>query len=193
MLRTFGRPEENARLVPLFPAGELPQMSTLKRDFAPPVPIGAYVVMVARVVGYDPDCDGSAMARLEFVDREGETTGWTQGNIGLYPETELLVDHPHDLWDIASRNLPDDAGQQGATDMRYPADRPGWLGPGQPWPCGRCGREEDDETKHDCQPKDAPEPAKPWCGGFRQSAKCGVDRRHGPHAEGERPAWFEQD
>lgn len=37
-------------------------------------------------------------------------------------------------------------------DMRYPQDRPGFLGEGQPWPCGRCGKEEDDLSQHDCRP-----------------------------------------
>jgi hypothetical protein len=34
--------------------------------------------------------------------------------------------------------------------MRYPTNRPGWLGEGQPWPCGRCGKEEDNLDKHAC-------------------------------------------
>lgn len=36
---------------------------------------------------------------------------------------------------------------------RYPTDRPRWLGTGQPWPCGRCGREVDDEDPHTCVPQ----------------------------------------
>lgn len=33
---------------------------------------------------------------------------------------------------------------------------------------------------------------KPWCSGFRQSARCSItDRRHAPHGEGEQPAWFD--
>ena len=96
MLHPFEPPDDNARVVPLAPG-----LATLKRDFVPPVPVGTYVVLVARVTGYDQDCDGSAMARLEFVDRHGETTGWQANAVGLYPETELLVDHPGDLWEIA--------------------------------------------------------------------------------------------
>lgn len=42
--------------------------------------------------------------------------------------------------------------------MRFPSDRPGWLGSGQPWPCGRCGREVDDEDPHECVIKAAAEP-----------------------------------
>lgn len=41
-------------------------------------------------------------------------------------------------------------------DMRYPEGRLGWLGPGQPWPCGRCGNEADGEDRHDCQPPAVP-------------------------------------
>lgn len=41
-------------------------------------------------------------------------------------------------------------------------------------------------------PVAAPEPVKPWCSGFRQTGRCGIDRRHAPHGEDERPAWFEQ-
>lgn len=103
MLRTFERPDENDRVVPLFPDGKMAQMSTVKRDFVPTVPVGSYVVMVARVTGYDPDCDGSAMARLEFVDRNAKPNGWRTDSIGLYPESDLLVDHPNDLWRVASQ------------------------------------------------------------------------------------------
>jgi len=41
-------------------------------------------------------------------------------------------------------------------DMRYPTGRPGWLGTYQPWPCGRCGKEEDAADPHDCQPPTEP-------------------------------------
>jgi len=37
-------------------------------------------------------------------------------------------------------------------DTRYPADRPRWLGPAQPWPCGRCGTQADAEERHVCEP-----------------------------------------
>lgn len=51
-------------------------------------------------------------------------------------------------WRTAS---PDQAIEHVRTDMRYPSDRPGWLGEFQPWPCGRCRKEVDDDSKHDCQ------------------------------------------
>jgi hypothetical protein len=46
---------------------------------------------------------------------------------------------------------PDQAIEHVRTDMRYPSDRPGWLGEFQPFPCGRCLQEVDDDSKHDCQ------------------------------------------
>ncbi len=42
-------------------------------------------------------------------------------------------------------------------DLRYPANRPGWLGTYQSWPCGRCGRDVDDSQKHQCSPTDPAE------------------------------------
>jgi hypothetical protein len=69
-----------------------------RRESIEPVPVGTYVVMVFRVTGYDKDCDGSLMARLEQVDRNGEETGWEQTHIGLYPNTDLVVEHPSKLW-----------------------------------------------------------------------------------------------
>jgi hypothetical protein len=43
------------------------------------------------VTGYDRDCDGSLMARLAAIDKDGQTTGWKQTCIGLNPESELVV------------------------------------------------------------------------------------------------------
>lgn len=36
--------------------------------------------------------------------------------------------------------------------LKFPTKRPGWLGFGQPWPCGDCGKEVDDEERHVCLP-----------------------------------------
>jgi hypothetical protein len=69
-----------------------------RRNGIEPVPVGTYVVMVFRVTGYDKDCDGSLMARLENVDRHGEETGFETTNIGLAPDSELIVEHPSKLW-----------------------------------------------------------------------------------------------
>lgn len=79
------------------------RMLTSRRDPVEPVPVGTYVVMVFRVTGYDPDCDGSLMGRFEAVDRHGNRTGWEPTHLGLYPDTDLVVDHPNELWEIADR------------------------------------------------------------------------------------------
>lgn len=81
------------------------QMHTGRRDPVEPVPVGSYVVMVFRVTGYDPDCDGSLMARLEQVDKEGDATGWSPNQLGLYPDTDLIVDAPGELWNLAEKKL----------------------------------------------------------------------------------------
>jgi hypothetical protein len=85
-------PDPNARLVPWFDGAV-----TLKCDFVEPVPVGTYVAMVFRLTGYDQDCDGSAMARLEAVNRHGEPTGWEPTNLGLYADTDVVLDGPGDL------------------------------------------------------------------------------------------------
>jgi hypothetical protein len=63
----------------------------IRRDPVKPEPEGAIVLMAFRVTGYDPDCDGSLMARLEHIDKNGQTTGWTPDAIGLYGDCELVV------------------------------------------------------------------------------------------------------
>jgi hypothetical protein len=60
------------------------------------------VAVVFRITGYDRDCDGSLMARLEAVDNHGFTTGWTQDCLGLYPDTALVIESPFELWDQAN-------------------------------------------------------------------------------------------
>ena len=74
----------------------------VRRDPVEPAPVGTYIVMVFRVTGYDPDCDGSLMARLAHVDRHGEESGWYPVHLGLYPDSDLVVDHPSELWELAT-------------------------------------------------------------------------------------------
>ncbi len=88
---------ENFRTVPFVGTN----MFTSKRDPVEPEPVGTYVVMVFQVTGYDPDCDGSLMARLRAVQSDGESTGWEPNCLGLYPDTALVVEHPSVLWDLA--------------------------------------------------------------------------------------------
>lgn len=89
--------QENFRTVPLAEGPGFRAMM-IRRDPVEPVPVGTYVVKVFQVTGYDPDCDGSLMARLAAVDRDGEQTGWEPTHLGLYPDSNLIVDHPRELW-----------------------------------------------------------------------------------------------
>lgn len=97
-VREITAEEENARTEPLadWPGGTAVMV---RRNPVEPEPVGTYVVMVFRVTGYDPDCDGSLMARLAHVDRHGRETGWEPTHLGLYPDTDLVVDHPSELWE----------------------------------------------------------------------------------------------
>lgn len=79
--------EENFRLEPV-PGTRL---EAIKRDPVEPEPAGTIVLMAFKVTGYDQDCDGSLMARLEHIDKDGEPTGWEPTHLGLYPSTELVV------------------------------------------------------------------------------------------------------
>jgi hypothetical protein len=74
----------------------------VRRNFVPPVPVGAYVVVVFRVEGYGQDCDGGALPYLANVTVDGETTGWRVADIGIgYDDGVLTVDHPSDLLRLA--------------------------------------------------------------------------------------------
>lgn len=87
---------ENRRTVTLA-GGPGFRMVTSRCDPVEPVPVGSYVAAVFRVTGYDPDCDGSLMARLEGVDADGDTTGWEETGVGLYPGCTWVLDGPGDL------------------------------------------------------------------------------------------------
>jgi len=88
--------QENLRVVPAsVPPG--PRVVMLRREPVEPVPVGSYVAMVFRVTGYDQDCDGSLMARLENVTADGEATGWEMNHLGLYPDSTWVLDRPGEL------------------------------------------------------------------------------------------------
>lgn len=80
---------EHRRTVELIP-GE-PRFLTSKCDPVEPEPVGTIIVTAFRVTGYDPDCDGSLMARLEHIDKDGSATGWEQDSIPIYPDGDLVV------------------------------------------------------------------------------------------------------
>lgn len=84
---------ENFRLVPAWNGA----FTGIRRDPVKPVPVDTIVLKAFRVAGYDQDCDGSLMARLEEIDDEGSPTGWEQNCIGLHPSTTWMVDDLSDL------------------------------------------------------------------------------------------------
>jgi hypothetical protein len=96
-VRAITAEEENFRTV-RFASWSGGGMVTSRRDPVEPEPVGTYVVMVFKITGYDPDCDGSLMARLASVNRHGEPTGWEPTHLGLYPDTDLVVTEPEELW-----------------------------------------------------------------------------------------------
>ena len=63
----------------------------IKRDSVKPEPEGTIVLAPFRITGYDADCDGSLMARMEAIDRDGKATGWEVNCVGLYPFNNLVV------------------------------------------------------------------------------------------------------
>ena len=94
-IRRITAEEENFRAEPM----SMPGAMVIKRDPVEPVPVGTIVLEIFRVVGYDPDCDGSLMARMESIDLQGDETGWQVDSIGLYPSTTLVttLDELHSL------------------------------------------------------------------------------------------------
>jgi hypothetical protein len=88
--------QENFRVEPV-DLGPRVRAVTVRRDPVEPVPVGTYVAMVFRVTGYDRDCDGHLMARVENVGADGEATGWEQNCLGLSPGSTWVIDRPGEL------------------------------------------------------------------------------------------------
>lgn len=87
--REISAEEENFRIEPMAASG---RFFFVRRDPVEPEPVGAIVLLAFRVTGYDQDCDGSLMARLDAVDMEDvEETGMSLDSVGLYPTTTLVV------------------------------------------------------------------------------------------------------
>lgn len=80
--------EENFRTEPML---GLSMMGMIKRDPIEPEPIGTIVIKAFRITGYDQDCDGSLMARLEQIMRDGESTGWSPHHLGVSPLDTLVL------------------------------------------------------------------------------------------------------
>jgi len=68
-----------------------------RRDPVKPEPEGTLVLLAFRVTRYEPDCDGSLMACLEHVDRDGHSSGWKPSRIGLCHDSGLVV--TEDEWE----------------------------------------------------------------------------------------------
>ena len=102
-VREITAEEENFRVEksPILPGG------VIKRDPIEPEPVGTIVLMAFRVTGYDPDCDGSLMARLAHININGDggTTGWEPTNLGLRPGTALVVttEDLHSFFNLAQK------------------------------------------------------------------------------------------
>ena len=86
-VRKITKEEENFRTVPFIGNN----MVTSRKDPVEPEPVGTIILMPFKVVGYDPDCDGSLMARLGAIDKNMDFTGWEPTHLGLYPDTAFVV------------------------------------------------------------------------------------------------------
>jgi hypothetical protein len=87
-VREIGATEENFHVVGI---AQGVRFGVIRRDPVEVEPVGAIVLMAFRVAGYEPDLDGSMMARLEAIDKDGEATGWTPKRIGLCHDVGLVV------------------------------------------------------------------------------------------------------
>jgi hypothetical protein len=75
--------------------------TVFRQDPVEAEPVGTIVMMPFRVVGFDPDCDGSLMARLEHVGMDPlelesalediDKDHFHLRNFGLYPCTGFVV------------------------------------------------------------------------------------------------------
>ena len=89
-IREVTSKEENFRVEPLTTTPEV-IAKMVRRDFVEPEPVGTIVLFPFRITGYGRDCDGSALAKVEALDNDFHTTGWTENCIGLYPSVGLVV------------------------------------------------------------------------------------------------------
>jgi hypothetical protein len=103
-VREITAAEENFRLEPLASGSGFNALMG-RRDPVEPVPVGTVVAMVFRVTGYDPDCDGSLVARLEAINAAGEPTGWEPTHLGLYPDDTWVLEGPDELDRLAPSRL----------------------------------------------------------------------------------------
>lgn len=94
-IREITAEEENFRTEEVHPG-----MVFVKREPIKPEPEGTIILVPFRVTGYDPDCDGSLLARLAAIQIDDfSATGWKLNYIGLYPSSGIVVTETelHDL------------------------------------------------------------------------------------------------
>lgn len=96
-IRKITAEEENFRMVPFLP--EQPdRFVTPKRDPVEPEPVGTILLLPFRITGYDQDCDGSLMGRLEnlYLHKDRlDSSGWDVRRISVsdglvVTESELI-------------------------------------------------------------------------------------------------------
>ena len=91
-VREITAEEENFRIVDAGVTKQGSAFGLIRRDPIEIEPIGTIILKPFRITGYDPDCDGSLMARLEGIGLDDlEPTGWNVTNIGLYPSSGFVV------------------------------------------------------------------------------------------------------
>ena len=91
-IREVTAEEENFRIEDAKMTIQGHKFGFVRRNPVEPEPSGTIILIPFRLTGYDPDCDGSLMARLEAIDLdELETTGAKLTHIGLYPPTGFVV------------------------------------------------------------------------------------------------------
>lgn len=86
-VREITAEEENFRLEQL--PGTIFQ--AIRRDSVEPEPVGTIILLPFRIVGYEPDCDGSLMVKMDKIDKDARITGGGIDRIGLSPKSALVV------------------------------------------------------------------------------------------------------
>jgi hypothetical protein len=118
----------NERVEPLA-AGMGFNAMMVRRDPVEPEPVGTLIAQVFRITGYDQDCDGSLMARLEAVDFNGQPTGWEPTHLGLYPDTAVVLEDPAELLRGTPETAEPSPPESASSVAGRMADRPGEAGP----------------------------------------------------------------
>lgn len=98
--------DENHRFIDMMTGGpvtDATRATTSRRDGVEPEPVGTLVVKMFRVTGYDPDCDGSLMARLDNIGVDGQSTGWEADCLGLYPDSTWVIEDEQELQRFSDR------------------------------------------------------------------------------------------